>query len=106
MPVPPDYIRSAAQKALDDREQLPPSRRAGTLVGLRRANQLSSGDNLSFAILKRMRSFIARHRGNYEKAKAKDLDNKTSKVIQAINLWGGIRAFAWATKELEKANKL
>lgn len=106
MPVPPDYIRKAARKALEDRSELPPSRRAGTLVGLRRANQLADGDNLSYDVLKRMRSFIARHRGNYDRAKAKGLDNKTSKVIQAMNLWGSIRAFAWATKELEKANKL
>ena len=106
MPVPPDYIRNAARKALKDREELPPSRRAGTLVGLRRANQLASGDDVSYDVLKRMRSFIARHRGNYDRAKAKDLDNKTSKVIQAMNLWGGIRAFAWATKELKKANKI
>ena len=102
MPVPPDYIQKAARKALKDREDLPPSRQAGTRVGLARANQLANGDNVSEDVLKRMRSFIARHRQNYELAVAKGLDNKTSKVIQAMNLWGGIRAFSWATKQLEK----
>ena len=105
MPVPPDYIRKAARKALDDRSELPPSRQAGTRVGLARANQLANGDDVSLDVLKRMRSFIARHRDNYERAKAKGLDNTNSKVIQAMNLWGGIRAFAWATKEINKLTK-
>lgn len=105
MPVPPDYVRNAAKQALADREEVSPSRRAGTAVGLARANQLSRGDNLSIDVLKRMTSFIARHRGNYQKAKAQGLNNKTSRVIMAINLWGGIRAFAWARSEIEKAQK-
>lgn len=105
MPIPPDYIQKAAQKALRDREQLPPSRRAGTRVGLARANQLAKGENLSLDVLTRMRSFIARHKGNYDAAIAKGLDNKTSKVIQAMNLWGGIRAFAWADREINKQRK-
>ena len=103
MPVPPDYIRKAAKKALEDRESVPPSRKAGTLVGLARANQLAKGENLSINTLRRMVSFIARHRPNYQKAKAEGLDNKTSKVIQSIGLWGGIRAYAWAKSEIEKA---
>lgn len=105
MPVPPDYIRNAAKKALEDRQSVPPSRRAGTLVGLARANQLAKGENLSINTLKRMVSFIARHRSNYQKAKAEGLDNKTSKVIQAMGLWGGVRAFAWANAEIRKAEK-
>lgn len=104
MPVPPDYIRNAARKALKDRSDLPPSRQAGTRVGLARANQLANGDNLSIDTLKRMRSFIARHKGNYDIAKRKGLDNKTSKVIQAMGLWGGTRALAWANREINKAD--
>jgi len=105
MPVAPDYVKNAAKKALKDRSEVAPSRKAGTPVGVARANQLARGDNLSINTLKRMVSFIARHRGNYQKAKAEGLDNKTSKVIQAIGLWGGIRAFAWAKSEIEKAEK-
>ena len=106
MPVPPDYIQKTAKKVLKDRATLPPSRQAGTRVGLARANQLARGDDIGLPILKRMRSYLSRARDNYDRAKAKGLNNKTSKVIQAMNLWGSIRAFAWATKELEKANKL
>ena len=105
MPVAPDYIRDAARRALEDRQSVPPSRRAGTPVGLARANQLARGDNLSIDTLKRMVSFIARHRKNYTDAKAAGLDNKTSKVIQAMNLWGGVHAQAWAQIEIEKAEK-
>ena len=104
MPVPPDYIRNAARKALEERADLPPSRQAGTRVGLARANQLANGDNLSIDTLKRMRSFIARHKGNYDRAKKQGLDNKTSKVIQAMGLWGGVRALAWANREIDKAD--
>jgi len=105
MPVAPDYVKNAAKKALKDRSEVAPSRKAGTSVGVARANQLARGDNLSINTLKRMVSFIARHRKNYNDAKAAGLDNKTSKVIQAMNLWGGTRAQAWAKKEIEKAEK-
>jgi len=105
MPVPPDYVQNAARKALKDREGLPPSRQAGTRVGLARANQLANGDNISLDVLKRMRSFLARHKGNYDRAKARGLDNKTSKVIQAVGLWGGMRAFGWANSQITKLEK-
>ena len=60
MPVAPDYIAKAAQRALDARDNVPPSRKAGTPVGLARANQLVRGDNLSLNTLIRMRSFLER----------------------------------------------
>ena len=52
-----------------------------------------------------MRSFLARHKGNYDRAKAQGLDNKTSKVIQAVGLWGGMRAFGWANSQITKLEK-
>ena len=102
MPVAPSFARNAAKKALKEREELPASRQAGTRVGLARANQLANGDNLSLDTLKRMVSFIARHKQNYRDAKAKGLDNKTSKVIQAMNLWGGVRAQSWAQEQIKR----
>jgi hypothetical protein len=102
MAVAPGYIRDVAKKALADRETLPPSRRAGTLVGLARANQLASGEDLSLSTLIRMRSYLSRAKSNYRQAKQRGLDNKTSKAIQAYNLWGGDRALAWVNKEIKK----
>lgn len=105
MPVAPDYMKKAAQKALKDRADVPNSRKAGTLVGLARANQLSRGDDLSLDTLVRMRSFLLRHRDNYLRAVSNKLDNKTSKVIQAVNLWGGMRALSWLNSQINKLQK-
>lgn len=105
MPVAPDYMKKAAQKALKDRSEVPNSRKAGTRVGLARANQLSRGDDLSLDIMVRMRSFLLRHRDNYLKAVSDNLDNKTSKVIQAVNLWGSMRALSWLNREINALQK-
>jgi len=100
MPVAPDYIRKVAREALDIRETLPKSRRAGTLVGLSRANQLANGDNLSEETLVRMRSYLIRARENYRQAKRAGLNASNSKAIQAYMLWGGPRALAWVNDQL------
>ena len=103
MAVAPGYLREVAKKALKDREGLPPSRQAGTLVGLARANQLANGENLSLETLIRMRSYLSRAKANYEMARSRGLDNTNSKAIQAYNLWGGPRALAWVNKEIKNA---
>ena len=103
MAVAPKYLQDVAKRALADREKLPPSRRAGTLVGLARANQLANGDNLSLQTLVRMRSYLARAKSNYNMAVSRGLDNTNSKAIQAYNLWGGPRALSWVNKEIKKA---
>lgn len=105
MPVAPDYMKSAAKKALNDREDLPPSRKYGTLVGLARANQIANGDNLSLSTLLRMRSYLSRARQNYDKAKSEGLNNKTSRAIGALNLWGGPRALSWVNGQIEKLQR-
>ena len=60
MPVPPDYVRKAAQRALDVRETLAPSNRAGTSVGLARARDLARGANVSNETINRMISYLSR----------------------------------------------
>lgn len=101
MPVAPDYIRDAAKRALEARANVPPSRKAGTPVGLARANQLANGVNLSENTLRRMRSYLERAKQNYEDARAQGLDLETSKAIQAYYLWGGPRALAWVNSQLD-----
>ena len=105
MPVAPDYIKTVAKRVLEVRSELPPSRRAGTPVGIARANQLASGDNLSINTLVRMRSYLIRAKENYRNAKDRGLTRKNSKAIQAYELWGGPRALAWANAELKKAGR-
>ena len=68
MPVAPSYIKEAAKRALKAREQVPPSRKAGTPVGLARANQLANGVNLSVNTLVRMRSYLERAEPAYDEA--------------------------------------
>lgn len=102
MPIPPKEVRDAARRALEARDNVPNSRRAGTPVGLARANQLANGDNVSESTLLRMWSYLSRAEYDYKRAKAKGLDLESSKAIQAYYLWGGPAAFAWVRKELNK----
>jgi hypothetical protein len=101
VPVAPNYIKDAAKRALKARENVPPSRKAGTAVGLARANQLANGANLSENTLKRMRSYLERAKENYENARSQGLDLESSKAIQAYYLWGGPRALAWVNSQLD-----
>jgi|TARA_R100001198_G_C5241009_1_gene218387 hypothetical protein len=96
MPVPPDYVRKAAQRALDVRETLAPSNRAGTSVGLARARDLARGANVSNETINRMISYLSRTDKAYKEAKAKGRTIQDSKQILATYLWGGPRALAWA----------
>ena len=105
MPVAPDYMRSAAKKALEIRKTLPPSRQYGTSVGLARANQLANGDNLSLRTLVRMRSYLIRARENYRTARDKGLTAENSKAIGAYLLWGGPRALGWVNKQVTKLQR-
>ena len=102
MPIPPDYIREAAQRALDTRADLPPSRRAGTGVGLARARDLARGADVSDNTLRRMVSYLSRTKGEYEKARSAGKTIKDSKQILATYLWGGPRALSWARGQLRK----
>lgn len=95
-------MADAAKKALEIREQLPASRKYGTLVGLARANQLINKENLSKQTLVRMRSYLLRARNNYTRAVEQGLTAENSKAIGAYLLWGGPRALKWVNDELEK----
>jgi hypothetical protein len=102
MPIPPKEVQAAARKALEVRAELPPSRKAGTPVGIARANQLANGENVSENTLLRMWSYLSRAKADYDAAKAKGLDLESSKAIQAYYLWGGPAALAWVRRELNK----
>ena len=102
MPVAPKTVQNAAKKALEARDNVVPSRRAGTRVGLARANQLANGDNISYATLRRMRSYLLRAKENYDNARDQGLDLETSKAIQSYYLWGGPSALSWVESELRQ----
>jgi len=105
MPVAPDYIAKAAKRALEARESVPNSRKAGTLVGVARANQLANGVNLSLNTLVRMRSYLERAKPAYEEARSQGKSMTESKAIMAYYLWGGPRALAWVNGQISKLQK-
>lgn len=100
MPVAPANVRKIAREALKIRESLPKSRQAGTRVGLARANQLASGENLSEQTLIRMRSYLLRAREDYRNAKRAGLNASNSKAIQAYMLWGSTAGLRWVNSQL------
>lgn len=102
MPIPPKNVQDAAKRALAARERVPPSRKAGTPVGIARANQLARGDNVSESTLLRMWSYLSRAEYDYKRARDQGLDLESSKAIQAYYLWGGPAALAWVRRELNK----
>lgn len=103
MPVPPEKVRRLARKGLREREKWlksganPPA----TRVGVERANQLANGENLSISTIKRMISFLERHRKNY-KPNIRDSKKRLTKGTVSYLLWGGLSALTWAKSELQK----
>ena len=100
--TPPTSIARNARRGLELRASLPPSRRGGTAVGLRRASQLANRQPVSVATLKRIRSFLLRHAVDARSPRW-GID---SKGWQAALLWGGPEALAWAEDCLRSAGEL
>lgn len=74
-----------------------------TQVGKVRAQQLVNGEKLSLDTIRRMRSFLIRHKDNYELAR----DRKDYDACGYISylLWGGEAALPWAEKKLSQAGE-
>lgn len=102
MAKPPANVRAAARRALEARRRVPPSRRAGTPVGVKRASDLARGAEISVNTLRRMSSYLSRAQSNYRRARRQGKNLETSKAIQAYYLWGGPAAKAWVESELKK----
>ena len=89
-------MQSVARNVLKARAELPKSRRAGTAVGLARANQFARGDTVSLDTVKRTYSYLSRALPVARRAGA------DSKAAQAVKLWGGASALGWAKRILKK----
>ena len=102
MPYRPNKkMRDNATAALAHRKTLPPSKQFGTAVGLARARDIKNNVRLSKNSIQRMRSFLARHRANYEKQAKLPLAQR-GKAYWAYQLWGGKAAIAWANDKLKR----
>jgi hypothetical protein len=95
---PPESVAAAAKRGLELRAKQPPSNRAGTPVGVRRASQLANRQAVTLSTLKRMVSYFARH----EVDKQGDGWGKDSKGYQAWLLWGGDAGWSWARGQVRR----
>ena len=96
--TPPAAVAEAARRGLELRRSLPPSRRGGTEVGVRRAVQLSNRQTVSVDTLRRMVSYFARHEIDREAPGW----GKDSRGWQAWLLWGGDPGREWAEATLRR----
>jgi hypothetical protein len=99
---PPAGAKAAAKKALKWKEQHGDEVKAMTQTGWTRANQLASGESLSYDTVKRMHSFFSRHSGNEKiSAENKDTPWKDNGYVSFLG-WGGSEGKSWAEKIINK----
>jgi hypothetical protein len=73
----------------------------GTPVGKQRANDLAAGRPVSLTTIKRMYSFLSRHKENAEKSKGYG-DGCGQLMYDA---WGGASALSWAESKINQAER-
>ena len=69
----------------------------GTAVGKRRASQLASRSNLTVSTIKRMYSFLSRHKGDLDASKS--YSDGCGKLM--YDAWGGLSALSWSRSKLK-----
>lgn len=69
----------------------------GTAVGKRRASQLASRSNLTLSTIKRMYSFLSRHKSDLEASKS--YSDGCGKLM--YDAWGGLSALSWSKSKLK-----
>ena len=96
-------MKTEARKGLDWRKEF---KRGGTSVGVTRANQIISGDNMSADTVLRMYSFFSRHevdkQGQGYNAGEKGYPS-AGRIAWA--LWGGNSGFSWSKMQRNKIMK-
>lgn len=74
----------------------------GTAVGKRRASQLASRENLTVSTIKRMYSFLSRHKGDLEASKS--YSDGCGKLM--YDAWGGKAALRWSKSKLKSLGEI
>ena len=95
----PQSATNNARRMLDWREKYGRDEvKGGTAVGWTRASQLANREALSLSTVKRVNSFLARHKDNAKiDPKFKDTPWKDKGYV-AYNLWGGASMVSWAKR--------
>lgn len=102
---PTPAMRRAAKWALEQRAAAPPSKRAGTPVGIARARDLAANRPLSVDTLKRIRDFVNRSASTADAQPARDEQGHVPKAKQALGLWGarrGTEVAKWAARQIKR----
>ena len=101
---PPKGVQEAARRGLELRRE---HGRGGTEVGVARARNLSNGDNVPLATIRRMVSFFARHEVDLKAPKNSDRSHPEypGAGLIAWKLWGGSAGKTWADSISERNKK-
>lgn len=99
---PNEAMKAEADQALEWRREF---NRGGTLVGVARARDISSGKRIPFATVRRMASYFARHTVDKEaEGFNRGEDGYPSAGRIAWGLWGGDAGEAWAMRIIKEAD--
>ena len=96
----PEAVKNAAKRAVDYAEKNGWGS-CGTDVGKQRASQLAKGENISIDTLKRMYSYLSRHKSDLTSSKS--YEDGCGKLM--YDSWGGEAALKWAETKLEQIKK-
>ena len=96
----PEGVKNAAKKAVDWAEKNGWGS-CGTAVGKTRASQLAKGENISVDTLKRMYSYLSRHKADLTSSKS--YDEGCGKLM--YDSWGGEAALTWAERKIKSLEK-
>jgi HK97 family phage portal protein len=98
----PQSASNNAKRMIAWKEKYKDEVKAGTRVGWTRARQLANREKLSVSTLKRVKSFLARHKGySTINPKYKDTPWKDNGYV-SYNTWGGESMRVWVNKFLDK----
>lgn len=96
----PQGVKDAAKKAVEYADKNGWGS-CGTDVGKQRASQLSKGENISIDTVKRMYSYLSRHKGDLQSSKS--YEDGCGKLM--YDSWGGEAGLAWAERKLQQLEK-
>jgi len=99
--VPNAAMVANAKRALEVRQNKPPSQRGMTSVGIARARDISNRKSLSEDTVRRMKAYFDRHQVD----KQGETWDQQGKGWQAWNGWGGDAGQTWANAIVERLNK-
>lgn len=96
----PEGVKKAAQRAIEYADKNGWGG-CGTGVGKARANQLAKGENISVDTIKRMYSYLSRHKVDLQSSK--EYGDGCGRLM--YDSWGGEAGLSWSEKKLKELEK-